>query len=207
VNVAAPSGDIVGERHVRLLTRFMRKGRTIVQKRMRSSMDGEFVEKPITIGTLMNKTFNNGVRGGKTREATLNATDKEVRKSGLNLGLNMRGKKIKPDAKRTVRTKGVKRRNEATIILGVLNNTIPPVGKVGDSGGIKDGKLRLELFLVPRIKTVSGDVGNIRGPIQRGFTFILTNFKCSVEIFTLKCELSTFFCRFQMSDQIYRNIT
>jgi hypothetical protein len=137
----------------------MRKGRTIVQKRMRSSMDGEFVEKPITIGTLTNKTFNNGVRGGKTREATLNATDKEVRKSGLNLGLNMRGKKIKPDAKRTVRTKGVKRRNEATIILGVLNNTIPPVGKVGDSGGIKDGKLRLELFLVPSIKTAIGDVG------------------------------------------------
>jgi hypothetical protein len=52
----------------------------------------------------------------------------------------------------------MERWNEATIVLRVLNNTIPPVREVGNGGRIKDRKLGLKLLLVASIEPLVGHV-------------------------------------------------
>jgi hypothetical protein len=119
---------------------------------MRTSMNGQLVEKPVPIGALTNKAIDDRIGGGETGEFTLDADNEEVSKGSLSLSLNMRREEVEPDAEGTMGMERVERWNETTVVLRVLNNPIPPVREVGDGGRIKDGKLGLKLFLVASIK-------------------------------------------------------
>jgi hypothetical protein len=137
----------------------MRKGRTVIKKWMRASMDGKFVKEPIAIGTFTDQTLDDRVRGRQTRQATLNANNKKVSKGGLSFSLNMGRKKFKPDAKGAMGTERMQRRNETAEGLGMLQNTIPPEREVGNRSRIKNGELGLKLFVVAVVKATIGHVG------------------------------------------------
>jgi hypothetical protein len=107
VNVATPGRNIVRERHVRLLSRFSGKGRAVIKQRMRSGMNREFVKDPVTVRTLTNETSKNRSRGRKTRSFAFQAGGKDIGESRLNLTLDMRRKKGKPNAKRGIVTKSM----------------------------------------------------------------------------------------------------
>jgi hypothetical protein len=158
VNIATPGGDVGRKGHVTGLSRFVGKRRAIIKKGMRTSMDRKFVEEPIAIGTLTNQALNNGVRGGKTGHATLNADNKEVSKGCLSLCLNVRREKFEPDAERTMRTKRVQGRNKTTKGLSMLQHAIPPKREVGDGSRIENRELGLELLVIASVKSTSGEI-------------------------------------------------
>jgi hypothetical protein len=99
------------------------------------------------------------MRGGKTRDFTLETGDQKISKGGLNFGLDMRRKKGEPNAKGRVGAKSMKRRNETTIVLGVKDNPIPPGRKVTKRVGVKNREVLLELLLLLGIKATIGQVG------------------------------------------------
>jgi hypothetical protein len=129
-------------------------------------MDGKLIKQPVAIGTFTNKTFNKSVRRREARSLALNADDKEIGERRLNFSLNVRRKEGKPDTKGAIGTESVQRRNKPTIVLGMLHNPVPPVREVGNGRGIKDRKLKLEVFLVLSIETAIGKVSEKEFPIH-----------------------------------------
>jgi hypothetical protein len=122
-------------------------------------MKRKVIKKPVTIGTLTNKASEKRVRRRKTRRFALKTGSKEIRKGRLNLGLDMRRKKRKPNAQRVVVAKGMEGGNETTIILSVLNDEIPPGRKVADSVGVQHRKELAKLFLSLGVETTIGEIG------------------------------------------------
>jgi hypothetical protein len=122
---------------------------------MRPGMDREFVKDPITIRTLTNETSKKCRRGRKTRSFAFQAGGKEIGESCLNLTLDMRRKKGKPNAKRVIVTKSMEGGNESTIVLSMLNDTIPPGREVANGIGVKRRKKLAKLLLSLGVEAAS----------------------------------------------------
>jgi hypothetical protein len=123
---------------------------------MRAGMKGETVEQPIAIGAVTNETHDKWMRGSETRDFAFETRNNEVGERCLNFQLDVTWEEREPNAKRIVRTKGMKGRDKATIVLSVQDNTIPPGRKIAKSIGIKSRKQLLKLFLLFRVETTIG---------------------------------------------------
>jgi hypothetical protein len=128
-------------------------------KRMTTSTMSETIENPITIGSIMNDTSKKCMRPSKTRGLAFETGSKKVSEGSLNLSLYMSRKRGKPNGEWLVVTKSVKWRNEATMILHMLDNAIPPRGKIKKRVNSECGKVLLKLFLSLGIKAMVGQVG------------------------------------------------
>jgi hypothetical protein len=71
----------------------------------------------------------------------------------------MRRKKREPNAQRIVVTKSVEGRNITTIVLSVLNNTVPPGRKIGESMSIEGRKVLEEVLLLLYVKATRRKIG------------------------------------------------
>jgi hypothetical protein len=71
----------------------------------------------------------------------------------------MRRKERKPDAQRIVVAKSVERRDKTTIVLSVLNNTVPPGRKVREGMRIQRRKVLEEVLLLLHVKATRRKIG------------------------------------------------
>jgi hypothetical protein len=134
---------------------------------MRAGMNSKTVEQPVAIGAIANETCDERVGGSKTSsDFAFETGNYEVGKGGLDFQLYVSRKEREPDPKRIVRAKGMKRRDEATIVLSMQDDTIPPGGKIAKSIGIKGGEELLKLLLLFRIEATIGQIGKEKGTIH-----------------------------------------
>jgi hypothetical protein len=159
VKVAAPGGNIVREGHVRFLMGLARERRAVIKQRVRAGMDCKLIEKPVTIAAFFNEASNQRMRRSQARDLAFETSGKEVGKGSLNFSLDMRRKKREPNAQRIVVTKSVEGRNITTIVLSVLNNTVPPGRKIGESMSIEGRKVLEEVLLLLYVKATRRKIG------------------------------------------------
>jgi hypothetical protein len=159
VKIASPGGDIVRERHVRFLMGLKREKRAVIKQGVRASMDGKLIEKPVTIVAFFDKASKKRMQRSQARDFAFETSGKEVGKGSLNFSLDMRRKKRKPNAQRIVVTKSMEGRNITTIVLSVLNNTVPPGRKIGESMSIEGWKVLEEVLLLLHVKATRRKIG------------------------------------------------
>jgi hypothetical protein len=148
MEIADPGRSVVRQTHIRLLMRFVRKIRKLVKKRMSTGMVSKSIKDPITVGVVTNETSKEGMGTSKTRRLALKAGGKKISKGGLHFSLNMKREKVKPKTKRAVVAKRVEWGDETTVVLGVLNDTIPPSREIKKRVSSEGRKVLLKVLLI-----------------------------------------------------------